>query len=622
MCPNLNTTHGEEFEKLYLSYEEDKKFKKQVKARDLWKHIMESQIETGFPYMLYKDQANNKSNQKNLGTIRSSNLCVSGDTEILTKNGNIKIKELENQNVQVWNGEVWSDVTVMKTGENQDLTEITFKNEFDAKYTTIKCTPYHKFYICDEDEDNNSKEARAHELKIGDKIYPFELDNNILYNKIKVTNVKTNVSNEDTYCFTEPLRNRGVFNNILTGNCAEIVEYSDAKATAVCNLASICLPRYVKTSSIDGKIEFDYIKLMEVVRVIVRNLNKIIDRNFYPTESTEDSNKAHRPIGIGVQGLADVYNAFLYPYDSLEAAELNKKIFETIYFASLDESKELAKKDGKYSSFKGSPFSMGKLQFNLWGMNISDLSTKDEYDWSTLTNEIKQFGTRNSLLTALMPTAGTSQIMKCYESFEPYMSNLFVRTTMAGEFIVINEKLIFDLIKEGLWSEDMRKLIIIKNGSIQSIDCIPKHIKNIYKTAFELSLKNIISQSADRAPFVDQSQSMNLFMAKPDFTLLTSAHFYGWKRGLKTGMYYLRTTPAVNPIQFGIDISDLMRLSGVTNAIDLINSDYNIISSKSLDVKIQIVEQSADTTLEEDDDDPWSCPVDPEERKKCTMCSG
>jgi ribonucleoside-diphosphate reductase alpha chain len=430
-CPGLEKCHGDEFEKLYTRYEIEQKYRKQVPARDLWRHILECQIETGFPYMCYKDNANNKSNQKNLGTIRSSNLC------------------------------------------------------------------------------------------------------------------------------------------------AEIIEYSDNENTAVCNLASICLPKYI-TKNEDGSVHFNYDTLIDVVRVIVRNLNKIIDINFYPTEIAEKTNKKHRPIGIGVQGLADVYNIFNYPYDSPEAATLNKKIFETIYFGAVDESKEIAKKLGHYVSYKGSPFSQGKLQFHLWGMNVSDLETKDMFDWDTLIADVAKCGTRNSLLTALMPTAGTSQLMKCYESFEPYISNIFVKTTMAGEFIVINEHLVNNLISLNLWDEDMRKLIIINNGSIQNIDKIPQNIKNIYKTAFELKLKSLISQSADRGPFVDQSQSMNLFMKVPDPTILTSAHFYGWERGLKTGMYYLRGSSSVNPIQFGIDIEDIVRLTGRSNAMELITGEYGL----------------------------------------------
>jgi ribonucleoside-diphosphate reductase alpha subunit len=434
-CPNLEKTHGEEFEKLYLQYEKEKKYRRQVNARDLWKHLLECQMETGFTYMCYKDQCNNKSNQKNMGTIRCSNLC------------------------------------------------------------------------------------------------------------------------------------------------AEIVEYSDGNTTAVCNLASICLPRYIY--EVNGEKQFNYELLLSVVRVIIRNLNKIIDLNFYPTESTEKSNKKMRPIGLGVQGLSQVYNSFDFSYESAEASFLNKKIFETIYYGAVDESKELAKKFGHYMAFKGSPFSQGKLQFHLWNLDSKDLVTSKDYNWDKLIEEVKEHGTRNSLLTALMPTAGTSQIMGCYESFEPYISNIFVKTTMAGEFIVINESLVQDLIKLDLWNDDMRKLIIIHNGSVQNIDAIPKNLKEVYKTAFEISLKSMIDQSADRGPFIDQTQSMNLFMKTPKPKTLMSAHFHAWKRGLKTGMYYLRGAPAVNPIQFGIDIADVVRLTGRSSAMELIQGQFNLDTKKN-----------------------------------------
>ena len=430
-CPNLQTTHGEEFEKLYTHYEEKKMYRTQVPARKLWMHILDCQIETGFPYMMYKDHVNKKCNQKNLGTIRSSNLC------------------------------------------------------------------------------------------------------------------------------------------------AEITEYSDNDETAVCNLASVCLPRFVVEEN--GVKSFDYEKLASVCRVMIRNLNKIIDGNFYPTENAKHSNQKHRPVGLGTQGAHMVYNMMGYPFDSDNAERMNKLIYETIYYACVDESKELAKKYGKYKSFEGSPFSQGLLQFHLWGLSPRELSGR--YDWDTLIKEVKAFGTRNSLLTALMPTAGTSQIMNCSECFEPIMSNAFVRTTMAGEFIMINESLVKTLIAEKLWNDDMRKLIIINNGSIQNIDGIPRHIKDIYKTAFELKLKSIIKQSIDRGPFVDQSQSMNLFMDVPSFTKLTSAHFYGWENGIKTGMYYLRSCAAVNPIQFGIDIDDIKRLTGNNDIVSLITDGYNITSS-------------------------------------------
>jgi ribonucleoside-diphosphate reductase alpha chain len=435
-CPNLNKVYGEEFNKLYEQYEREGKYTSRVPARKLFKHIMTCQSETGFPYMCYKDHANHKSNQKNLGTIRSSNLC------------------------------------------------------------------------------------------------------------------------------------------------AEVFQYSDENETAVCNLVSLCLPKYIKYDEFNKPV-YDFEKLMYVTRVAVRNLNNVIDLNFYPTEKTKVSNLKNRPVGIGIQGQNDVYNMMGYGFDSPEAELMNKKIFECIYYAAVDESKELAKIHGPYQSFKGSPFSEGKLQYHLWGLTEKDLLMN--LDWVTLTKEVKQYGTRNSLLTALMPTASTAQIMGNYEGFEPYLTNIFVRTTLAGEFVVINEHLVKDLEKLNLWNEDMRKLIIIYNGSVQHIDSIPANIKAKYKTAFELSLKSIIKQSIERGPFIDQSQSMNLFQPKPNFKVLYTAHMYGWKNGLKTGMYYLRTSPAVNPINFGIDIDDLKRLTGMSSVEELIQNsiaDANIITNK------------------------------------------
>lgn len=685
-CPNLNGTYGDEFEQLYLKYESAKQYRKQVYARDLWKHIMECQIETGFPYMLYKDSVNKKSNQKNLGTIKSSNLCVHGDTYVLTDMGQKKISTLVETFVNVWNGNEWSNVLVKKTGANIDLIRVNLSN---GAY--LDCTKNHIFYCKNENGHIVGVEAQNLEYKMeliqipllpvvntktneydslmcssteekfewlrhygnidGNEmcincdnyegfnvarlmlqtigidtyctlftkdsekaIYQLKIDAYGMYNLAKMgfekinenhnVNINWDCSNShtvrkpkqqenivyvtciepsfescDTYCFTEPKRGLGMFNGILTGQCAEITEYSDGNTTAVCNLASICLPKYIEEK--DGKKYFNYKKLIEIVRVIVRNLNKVIDINYYPTDNAKSSNETTRPIGIGIQGQACLFNLMSYSYDSPEAALLNKRVFETIYYAAVDESKELAKRDGHYELFKGSPMSEGKLQFHLWGLDVKDLETKHEYDWDKLIQEVVEFGVRNSLLTALMPTASTSQIMKCYESFEPYMSNVFVRTTIAGEFIVVNEHLVKDLLKLNLWSDDMKKKIIIANGSVQNIPEIPQHLKDVYKTAFELKLKSILKQSVERGPFIDQSQSMNLFMDKPDFTKLTSAHFYGWKSGLKTGMYYLRSLPAVNPIQFGIDISELMRLTGNTNAIDMINANYNIEQKQS-----------------------------------------
>lgn len=431
-CKGLHEVHSKEYEKLYLSYEKKGKYKKRVKARDVWKHILEAQAETGFPYFLFKDHCNRKSNQQNLGTIRCSNLC------------------------------------------------------------------------------------------------------------------------------------------------SEIIEYTSDNETAVCNLSSICLPRFVKDN--DGIKEYDFELLQYICRVNVRNLNKIIDNNYYPTGRTKNSNFTHRPIGIGIQGLADTYNIMGYPFDSEEAMDLNKRIFETIYYACLDESKELAKIDGHYDSFKGSPFSKGKLQYHLWGKKESDLLMG--FDWKTLVSDIKKYGTRNSLITALMPTASTSQIMGNSECFEPYQSNIFKRSTLAGEFNVVNKNLVDDLIKVGLWNDDMRKRIIINSGSIQNIDSIPQKIKNIYKTAFEIKQKCLVQQCADRGIFVDQSQSFNLFFDKPNFNILGSALIKSWQLGNKTGLYYYRSKPAVNPIQFGLDIDDIKRLTNSESAIDTIIESYGMKEPK------------------------------------------
>lgn len=445
-CPGLNKVHSNEYVLLYEKYELEKRYVKQVKARDLWKHILKTQTETGFPYILYKDNANMKSNQKNLGTICSSNLC------------------------------------------------------------------------------------------------------------------------------------------------AEIIQYSDEHETAVCNLASLCLPMYVEDvedvenvkdiENVDivnkekRKKIFNYKKLMSVCRVAVRNIDQIIDRNYYPNEKTNHSNKRHRPMGIGVQGLADVYNLMGYSFSSPEAYDLNNRIFETIYYACIDESKELARRFGKYSTFDGSPASLGQLQFHMWG--ISENSLLMGYNWKQLIEEVKKHGLRNSLLTAIMPTASTSQIMGNSECVEPYMSNIFKRATLAGEFIVVNKNLMRDLLRLNLWDEDMRKRIIIENGSIQNINIIPNKIKKIYETAFETKQMHLVKQSADRGKFIDQSQSLNLFLAEPNFDILTAALINSHDLGNKTGMYYYRSLPAINPINFGIDINDIKRLTGS----DMVIGSYNIKHNK------------------------------------------
>jgi ribonucleoside-diphosphate reductase alpha chain len=397
-CPNLYNVHGEEFDELYLKYEQENKGRKTIKARELWEKILESQIETGTPYMLYKDAANRKSNQKNLGTIRSSNLCT------------------------------------------------------------------------------------------------------------------------------------------------EIMEYTSPDEVAVCNLASIALPMFVKNG------EFDHKELYKITKQVIRNLNKVIDRNYYPVKEAENSNMRHRPVGLGIQGLADAFIMLRLPFTSDEAKKLNQDIFETLYFAAVESSMELAKIEGPYSSFEGSPISKGEFQYNLWGLTDKDVSGR--WDWSKLRGKVMKHGVRNSLLMAPMPTASTSQILGNNEAFEPYTSNIYTRRVLSGEFIVVNKHLLKDLVSLGLWDDDLKDAIMRANGSVQGIDIIPDDIKELYKTVWELSMKDIIDMSRQRGYFIDQSQSLNLFMEGATFAKLTSMHFYAWKSGLKTGMYYLRTKSAVDAIKF------------------------------------------------------------------------
>ena len=400
-CPGLPDVHSEEFDALYLDYEERGKGRKTIKARELWEKITESQIETGTPYMLYKDAANSKSNQKNLGTIRSSNLCT------------------------------------------------------------------------------------------------------------------------------------------------EIIEYTSPDEVAVCNLASIALPMFIK----DGK--FDHQELYAITKRVTRNLNKVIDRNYYPVIEAENSNMRHRPIGIGVQGLADTFIKLRMPFTSDDAKQLNQDIFETIYYAAVTASMEEATEDGPYQTYEGSPISEGKFQHNLWGLKDEDLSGL--WDWGTLRKQVLKNGVRNSLLVAPMPTASTSQILGNNECFEPYTSNIYTRRVLSGEFIVVNKHLLEDLVELGLWNEGLKQDIMRANGSIQHVDAIPQDIKELYKTVWELSMKDIIDMSRQRGYFIDQSQSLNLFMEGATMAKLTSMHFYAWKSGLKTGMYYLRTKSAVDAIKFTLD---------------------------------------------------------------------
>lgn len=398
-APGLHECHGEEFNRLYTKYEQEGRARRTVKAQELWFAILDAQVETGTPYLLYKDAANAKSNQQNLGTIKCSNLCT------------------------------------------------------------------------------------------------------------------------------------------------EIIEYTSADEVAVCNLASLALPRFIINDA------FDHQKLYEVTYQVTLNLNKIIDHNYYPVEEARNSNLRHRPIGIGVQGLADAFILLRMPFESDEAQQLNKEIFETIYFAAMTASKDLALKEGAYETFKGSPLSQGKFQFDLW--NVKPES--ERWDWENLRLDVMNHGVRNSLLLAPMPTASTSQILGNNECFEPYTSNIYTRRVLSGEFIVVNKHLLKDLVSLGLWNKDMKNKIIMANGSIQDIPEIPSEIKALYKTVWEIKMRTIIDMAADRGAYICQSQSLNLFINSPNTSKLTSMHFYAWKKGLKTGMYYLRTQAASQAVKFTVE---------------------------------------------------------------------
>ena len=419
-CPDLYNVHGDEFDAMYLKYESEGRGRRTIKARELWEKILESQIETGTPYMLYKDAANRKSNQKNLGTIRSSNLCT------------------------------------------------------------------------------------------------------------------------------------------------EIMEYTAPDEVAVCNLASIALPMFVK----DGA--FDHQALYDVTVRVTKNLNRVIDRNYYPVIEAQNSNFRHRPVGLGVQGLADAFIMLRLPFTSDEAKKLNQEIFETLYFAAVTASSEEAKREGPYETYKGSPIANGEFQHNLWGIKDEELSGR--WDWAALRKMVKKQGVRNSLLVAPMPTASTSQILGNNECFEPYTSNIYTRRVLSGEFIVVNKHLLEDLVDRGLWNEDMKQELMRNNGSVQSIEGIPEDLKELYKTVWEMSMKDIIDMSRQRGYFIDQSQSLNLFMEGATMAKLTSMHFYGWKSGLKTGMYYLRTKSAVDAIKFTLDTKSKAKVPEVEAAVGAVST--------------------------------------------------
>jgi ribonucleotide reductase alpha subunit len=733
-CPGLPDVYGEAFNELYRMYVAQGKYKRVVKARTIWDAMLKSQIETGTPYMCYKDSVNNKSNQSNIGTIKSSNLCVAPETMILTKNGYQKISDLVGQVVDVWNGEEWSAVTISKTSDKSRLVRVNFSDG-----TFLECTEYHKFHLqvgygnkteikpttnlvpgdrlikwtppepIEFTDPEDFSYPYTHGFFCGDGTYhstyagfktiptvalygekkkllehlevrtmsgeedasgrlnvqlPYDLPNKFkvplrctvktrldwfaglcdadghtqgcpgnptqksisvgsihmnflreiqlmlhtlgvssvigllheagetelpdgkggkkmfdtqtcwrlvvsalgvetLINAgfvthrldlsdftpvtrdvrqyVRVVSIEDNGRMDATYCFNELKRHMGIFNGVITGNCTEIMEVSGPDETAVCNLASICLPTFVKNG------EFDFDKLQEVTRVITRNLNRVIDKNYYPTEAGRKSNMRHRPIGIGVQGLADVFQMLGLAFDEPKARELNKNIFETIYYAALMESALLAVQEGPYETYEGSPASKGIIQFDMW--NCGD---GDRYAWDLVREAIKKHGLRNSLLVAPMPTASTAQIMGNNEAFEPYTTNIYLRRTLAGEFVMVNKHLVRDLQKLDMWNPAIKNEIIRAGGSVQGLDGIPETLKSIYRTVWEIPQKSILDMSADRGAYIDQSQSLNIFMENPTVAKLSSMHFYGWKKGLKTGSYYIRTRAKARPQQVTI----------------------------------------------------------------------
>ena len=674
-CPGLTDVFGEDYEKLYWSYVHENKFNKKMKAREIMKAILESQLETGTPYIGFKDNINNKSNQKNIGVIKSSNLCVHEDTLLLTNKGHIKIKTLKDEIVTIWNGFEWSDVVVKQTGHNQSLMKVfivPYKNNKALSVRTLICTYYHKFYV-----DSSTNVIDANNLKLGYKLIGYnDSGNNELcnYDYAKIIGLEDVGLTGDTYCVTEPKRNMAIFNGILTGQCIEIVEYSDANEYAVCNLASIainkCVDEFVfnkddewviytkdnckyckwaksfllnkgvKIKELQNELKntypqiyhndkhiggfdklyeytrgiFNYNKLYDIAYTATVNLNKVIDINYYPVIEAKRSNLRHRPIGLGIQGLADALVLMKIPFDSDESVTFNSKMMETIYFAavtaSMDESRnrgnmlkdylndivypeyydELFRTDdivyhklklnrfelnnkiaGSYSTFEGSPISEGKFQFDLWGVDRNTLM----YNWDQLTDNVKKYGVRNSLLTALMPTASTSQILGNNECFEFFTNNIYSRRTLAGDFPLVNKYLINDLYDLGLWSNDMKQLILANNGSISNFNNIPDQIKSLYKTIWEIKQIWVLKNAIARGPFNDQTQSMNIFMQVPDYQKLYSSHFYAWKNGLKTGIYYLRTKPAKEAVKVTIDPNIHKKLEEITS------NEYDVCESCS-----------------------------------------
>jgi len=705
-APHLSDRIGPQFKMLYEQYEEEKRYIRKVRARDLWSEILRSQIETGTPYMLYKDACNYKSNQSNLGIIKSSNLCVAADTRIMIREGIFPIGHLKDRHVEIWNGESYRPVQIRQTGKNRRLYRVRLSTG-----AVLTCTPEHHFYVIREDavvritaaelvaheriapfrlpdmpgkhlppdiefsirwiiqkgvimEDSifvySDDEESLHELMFhmewcgircavteGNHQHRFKLvlsrsrfrmldpDNlssdyreeigHEIIRDLRVMEIDRTDRYGDTYCFTEPVTGKGWFSGVCTGQCTEIIEYSDNDEYACCNLASIALPRFIrpnpKRATIgrwivytkkncpfcnllslecpdiekrdieehagawmearkehalttvpaifqDGKYlggftdvwrsilcpVFDFDELYRVVCAVTENLNRVIDLNIYPLPETEVSNKRHRPIGIGIQGLADVFGAFRLAFDEADARALNKDIFETMYFAALSASNRLAMKEGPYITFKDSPLAKGKFHFELSCPAAAHAKKPDlsgRHDWEALRSSILRYGTRNSLLLAPMPTASTSQILGNTECFEPWTSNIFSRRTNAGEFYICNAFLKRDLEAIGLWTPQIMDRLIASQGSVASFP-IPVFLKNIYRTVWEIPQRSLIDMAVDRQYFIDQSQSLNIFVAEPSLDLLTKIHFYGWKKGLKTGCYYIRSRAPVASINFTI----------------------------------------------------------------------
>lgn len=709
---NLANYYGDEYTKKYLELEEAKLYSEQIPARDIWDAVYTANEQKGHPYILFSDNVNRQNNQSNLGTIKSSNLCVSEDTMILTENGyeNIKyLTETNNGQHKIWNGFEYSKSQFMKTGTDKELLLITFSDG-----TKLKCTKEHRFIIksdIDDDDDDLMIEVSADSLKVNDTIidYKFPVIDSLLSDRLKwlskiiessgrvfmyekyytisfieqdeeiLKQIKLNLNTMgvnpmlytvkdqeenllyyylnisesdtkklydlglefdlpknnleqininqlehtpsiqvqsielldgkyDTYCFNEPKRHMGIFNGVLAGNCSEIVEYSNEHETAVCNLSSISLSncvfdQYTKEDLLLDESKrrvlnhefplnpvFDFKHLLNMAKTAATNLDILIDKNFYPTEKTRRSNMRHRPIGIGIQGLADAFIKMRYPFESDEASDLNKKIMETIYFGALTQSTKVCKE--KYQEFRkqesvtmtvyepnsyeekqvtytkktlpktvwaypsmmwngGSPIWNGKFHWELAGLDKSQLSGM--WDWDTLREHIQTYGIRNSLVCALMPTATTSQLLGNNECFEPYTSNIYKRKTLAGEHIVINKYLIHDLYRLKLWTPQFKEYLLSLEGSIQAIEGIPDEIKKLYKTAWEIPQQVLIDRAIERQPFVDQSQSLNLYIENLTKKEFTSLMFRGWRAGLKTGKYYVHTRPAVMPQKFTID---------------------------------------------------------------------